>query len=110
MEGHCQCLESSSAASGVYHRHMEEEEEARNHVALAMAMKREELLSTLTAKIKKNYYDYVLPMTPASMPPTVGLCMLCFAFVVCSALLPGARFCWQSLMLKIQPVSWPVEP
>ncbi len=41
-EGHCQCHESSLAASRAYHRHPEEEEETRNLVALAMAMKWEE--------------------------------------------------------------------
>jgi hypothetical protein len=39
MEGRLQCLESSLAASGAYHRHAEEEEEAREPVALATAMK-----------------------------------------------------------------------
>jgi hypothetical protein len=42
MEGHCQYLESSSAASGAYHRCAEEEEEVRKLVVLAMAMKWEE--------------------------------------------------------------------
>jgi hypothetical protein len=30
------------------------------------------MLSRLNAKIKKYYYDYVLPTTPASTPPAVG--------------------------------------
>jgi hypothetical protein len=42
MEGHRKCLESSLAASRAYHRHAEEEEEARKLIALVTAMKREE--------------------------------------------------------------------
>jgi hypothetical protein len=44
MEGRCQCLESSLAASRVYHRHAEEEEEeeARKLIPLATAIKCEE--------------------------------------------------------------------
>ncbi len=42
MEGRRQCLESSSAASEAYHRHTEEEEEARKLVDLATAIKQEE--------------------------------------------------------------------
>ncbi len=41
-EGRPQCLKSSLAASGAYHRRAEEEEEARKLVALAMAIKQEE--------------------------------------------------------------------
>jgi hypothetical protein len=40
-EGHCQCLELSLAASGVYHRHAEEEEDMRKLVALETAIKQE---------------------------------------------------------------------
>ena len=59
MEGCCQCLESSLAASEAYHRCTEEKEEARKLIVLATTMKQEEDAEYVDPL--KNYYNFLSP-------------------------------------------------